>query len=148
MHGESQIDQTIVVDFMVACFRHDPDTFIKSTLPIFLADTTPPLLRLILVKTCFLIATQEARLPWYPSIVVLYSTIASPLRAMLREFQTKGKEVTMASGDSRISLLMASDKKTKRKEEETVDRVDVLLNLLMLYRSDPLLAIHVSRLPS
>ncbi|ORY04201.1 hypothetical protein K493DRAFT_311429 [Basidiobolus meristosporus CBS 931.73] len=125
------IDQKLMTDCLTALFRLNPEHALKSLIPICLQANAPIAFRLVLVKTCYTIAS-ESHLPWNPSISTMYSTIASPLRQLFQENIARDKP------DIKKSL----DRKSRRSQlEEANDRFEIVLNLLKLYRTDPMLAI-------
>ncbi|POG62935.1 hypothetical protein GLOIN_2v1784706 [Rhizophagus irregularis DAOM 181602=DAOM 197198] len=124
---ESQIDQKLMTDCLTALFRLNQDT-LESLIPICLSENAPNAFKLVLVKSCYAIASEENRFPWNPSLSSVYSVLAVPLRQLLHQYiNSKDK-----SNDSR---------KRRYKPDELNEKTEIILNIIKLYKSDPMLAL-------
>ncbi|CAI2172941.1 5991_t:CDS:10 [Funneliformis geosporum] len=73
--NESQIDQKLMTDCLTALFRLNQDT-LESLIPVCLSENAPNAFKLVLVKSCYAIASEENRFPWNPSLPSVYSILA------------------------------------------------------------------------
>lgn len=81
-----------MIDCLTALFRLNSRNVIWSLYPICLDSESPPIFKLVLVKSCLQIASEESRLPWNPTISATYSNLAGPLRKLFQEYLSKSKE--------------------------------------------------------
>ncbi|RIA90709.1 hypothetical protein C1645_875920 [Glomus cerebriforme] len=125
--NESQIDQKLMTDCLTALFRLNQDT-LESLIPICLSENAPNAFKLVLVKSCYSIASEENRFPWNPSLSSVYSVLAVPLRQLLHQY---------------ISFRdRSSDPRRRRyKPDELNEKMEIVLNIIKLYKSDPMLAL-------
>lgn len=136
--------RTLLADCMVAMYRLNPRQALNKIFASCLDSRAPTLFKISLVKACLAIASEENKLPWNSSIVTLYDALAGPLRKLFVEFANKDiKEVVNRK-------LMLTDKRSKRDNLVRVDlngeRLELILDMLRLYQTDPKLAIRVSTL--
>ncbi|CAG8517845.1 8557_t:CDS:10 [Diversispora eburnea] len=120
--NENHIDQQLMIDCLVALFRLNPKKTLHSLVPICLQENAPGIFKLVLVKSCNAIASEENRLPWNPRISSMHSMLASPLRKLFND----------------LMVVRRSNEGHKRKKMENFE---IILNLLKLYRTDPKLVI-------
>lgn len=147
--------RTLLADCLVAMFRLNPRNALRNLFPSCLDNRAPTLFKISLVKACLIIASEENKLPWNPSIATLYDSLAGPLRKLFIEFASKDfskleMNSAMATSNSRKqNIINANDKKFKKENTVRVDqnneRLELILDMLRLYQTDPKLAIRVSR---
>ncbi|CAG8509250.1 3861_t:CDS:10, partial [Acaulospora colombiana] len=118
--SSDNVDQQLMTDCLIALFRLNPKETLSTLVPICLHENAPGAFKLVLVRSCNTIASEENRLPWSPQISSMRSKLASPLRKLFQD-------------------LMANRNKVKNKR--AIENSEIILNLLKLYRSDPKLAI-------
>ncbi|KAF0455119.1 gtpase-activator protein for ras-like gtpase [Gigaspora margarita] len=116
--NEMNVDHRLMTDCLTALFRLNPRKTQESLIPSCLQDNAPSAFKLVLVKSCNSIASEENRLPWNLQISSMRSMLAAPLRKLFHDIMSNG------------------DRPAWRR-----DRTEILLNLLRLYRTDPKLAI-------
>lgn len=145
------IDQrALMSDCLTALFRLNPRNTVRTLVPICLDDRAPLIFKLSLLKACLTIASEENWLLWNPSISIVYTAIAAPLRKLFLELvkaEYAKSETSLLTNSSR-KLNLGSNEKNKRKELqlESDQKYELLLDLLRLYRVNPMLAIMVSLL--
>jgi hypothetical protein len=142
------IDQrALMSDCLTALFRLNPSNTVRSLVPICLDDRAPTLFKLSLLKACLTIASEENWLSWNPSISIVYSALAGPLRKLFLELvkaEYAKSETSFNTTSSRKLNLGSSDKKQKKEIQlESDQKYELLLDMLRLYRVDPMLAIMV-----
>jgi hypothetical protein len=74
---------------------------------------------------------QENRFPWNPTLSSVYFVLAVPLRQLFQQninFRDKSTD----------------PKKKKYKADELNEKMEIVLNIIKLYKSDPMLALAVS----
>ncbi|CAG8444039.1 5054_t:CDS:10 [Acaulospora morrowiae] len=119
--SSDNVDQQLMTDCLIALFKLNPKETLSTLVPICLRENAPGAFKLVLVKSCNTIASEEDRLPWNPQISSMHSKLASPLRKLFQD-------------------LLENRNKVKSKKA-TTENSEIILNLLKLYRSDPKLAI-------
>ncbi|CAG8508989.1 2177_t:CDS:10 [Funneliformis mosseae] len=128
--NDSQIDQKLMTDCLTALFRLNQDT-LESLIPVCLSENAPNAFKLVLVKSCYAIASEENRFPWNPSLPSVYSILAVPLRQLLYQYMNFRDK----SNDLKKKI------KAKEKPEELNEKMEIILNIIKLYKSDPMLAL-------
>ncbi|CEP19674.1 hypothetical protein [Parasitella parasitica] len=120
--------QTLTTDFLLSRIRLHPEDTLLSIIPSCIEDTVPILFKLALVKTCLAIIKDENHLPWNPTISSLYDGLCAPLRRLFLKT---------------IHMDLNSSPSSKKKETHSNhhNRVELLLDMLRLYRLDTKLAI-------
>ncbi|CAG8730221.1 7577_t:CDS:2, partial [Ambispora leptoticha] len=124
---EAHVDQRLMTDCLTALFHLNPRNALHSIIPVCLQKNAPNAFKLVLVKSCFALASEENRLPWNPDITSMYSVLVSPLREI---FQDHAKNQSFGP-----------IKKTKKMMEEANEKTEIILNILNLYKTDPSLAL-------
>ncbi|CAO3650284.1 unnamed protein product [Mucor fragilis] len=143
--------RSLLADCLVAMFRLNPRHALRSLFPACLDQRAPTLFKISLVKACLAIASEENRLPWNPSVTVLYDSLSGPLRKLFIEFASKDYS-KMDSGsinygpNSRKNIISnnANDKKSRKdvaRVDQNSERLELILDMLRLYQTDPKLAI-------
>ncbi|KAI8643392.1 hypothetical protein BD408DRAFT_414835 [Parasitella parasitica] len=123
------IDQQILTtNFLLSRIRLHPEDTLLNIIPSCTEETVPILFKLALVKTCLAIVMDENHLAWNPTISSLYDGLCAPLRKLF--LQT-------------IHMDLNSSPSSKKKETHSNhnNRVELLLDMLRLYRLDTTLAI-------
>ncbi|KAI9294940.1 hypothetical protein K502DRAFT_360889 [Neoconidiobolus thromboides FSU 785] len=135
--AENIIDQKLMIDCLTAFFRLNANNAMQSLIPICLKENVPIAFKLVLVKSCYNIASQ-AYLPWNPTISSMYSTLAGPMRKLFQQ------NLILDRADLSNTTLPA-DKKARKlylmQIEETNEKLEILMSVLRVYRSEPMLAI-------
>ena len=145
----------LLADCLVAMFRLNPRHAMRSLFPSCLDPRAPTLFKISLVKACLAIASEENKLPWNPSVTTLYDSMCGPLRKLFIEFSGKDfskMDLTTSSPHSntnRKPLISnnAIDKKSKKdfgRTDQNTERLELVLDMLRLYQTDPKMAIRVS----
>ncbi|RIB13611.1 hypothetical protein C2G38_1974674 [Gigaspora rosea] len=126
-----QIDQKLMTECLTALFRLNKDT-LENLIPVCLAETAPTTFKLVLVKSCYAIASEENRFPWNPHLSSVYSILAVPLRKLFHQYIASRDRIS----DPRKKKL------PKEKADELNEKMEIILNILKLYKSDPMLALY------
>ncbi|CEG79304.1 hypothetical protein RMATCC62417_13789 [Rhizopus microsporus] len=144
--------RTLLADCLVAMFRLNPRNALRNLFPSCLDNRAPTLFKISLVKACLVIASEENKLPWNPSIATLYDSLAGPLRRLFIEFASKDfsklemNNAMTTSNSRKQNIINANDKKFKKENTVRVDqnneRLELILDMLRLYQTDPKLAIR------
>ncbi|CAG8450213.1 2329_t:CDS:10 [Ambispora leptoticha] len=124
---EAHVDQRLMTDCLTALFRLNPRNALHSLIHVCLQRNAPSAFKLVLVKSCFVLASEENRLPWNPDITSMYSVLVSPLRKLFQDY-VMNKSVDPL-------------KKAKKMVEEANEKTEIILNILKLYKTDPSLAL-------
>lgn len=120
------IDQkTLATDFLLSRIRLDKEDAIKTLVPPCININAPIVVKIALVKSCLAILLEENHLPWNPTLESLYSGLCQPLRMLL--LQTIQLETDIRKKENTIS--------------NHTNRVELLVDILRLYRADPFFAI-------
>jgi neurofibromin 1 len=115
--------QTLTTDFLLSRIRLHPEETLKSIIPSCVEEKVPILFKLALVKTCLVIVEDENNLPWNPTISSMYDGLCTPLRQLfLRTI--------------RLDLNSSASSKKKETHSNHNNRVELLLDLLRLFRID------------
>lgn len=128
MLGYTIDQQTLTTDFLLSRIRLHPEETLLNIIPSCIEEDVPILFKLALVKTCLIITEDENHLAWNPTISSLYNGLCTPLRKLF--LQT-------------IHMDLNSSPSSKKKETHSNhnNRVELLLDMLRLYRLDTNLAI-------
>ncbi|CAG8783968.1 23848_t:CDS:2, partial [Cetraspora pellucida] len=121
--NENRVDHRLMTDCLTALFRLNPRKTQESLISLCLQDNAPSAFKLVLVKSCNSIASEENRLPWNLQFSSMRPILAGPFRKLFQDI--------MSNGDKPVW--------NRYKAEKT----EIILNLLRLYRTDPKLAIVV-----
>lgn len=146
---EGVLDYNLMTECLTALFRLNPRNAIRSIIPDCLDERAPMAFKLVLVKSCLAIASEDKRLPWNPSIASMYASLASPLRRLFQDNLQREKgdaasfmPTTIANTTSRRAIgVKVVDR--RRPQEDVADRLEIVLCILRLYKTDPLLAVYV-----
>ncbi|KAI7901148.1 uncharacterized protein BX663DRAFT_457281 [Cokeromyces recurvatus] len=143
--------RSLLADCLVALFRLNPRHTLRSLFPTCLNQRSPTLFKISLVKACLAIASEENRLPWNPSVTALYDSLSGPLKDLFIEFASKDfskiDNITLnpgSNGRKAMNNNSTNDKKTKReiRIDPYSERLELVLDLLRLYQTDPNLVIR------
>ncbi|KJE90496.1 neurofibromatosis 1 [Capsaspora owczarzaki ATCC 30864] len=132
--SEGEVDQQLMVDYLLAYYRVNPRTVITTIFADCFKEDSPAIFKLVLVKTLYQIATEGSMMPWHPKLEQAYPAICAPLRKMFQAFILK----TRHHEANRRTIKSKTDKKAM---EESVD-VEILLRVIQLYHADPKLALY------
>ncbi|KAI9476257.1 MAG: hypothetical protein EXX96DRAFT_293488 [Benjaminiella poitrasii] len=143
--------RSLMADCIVTMFRLDTEKTVNSLIPTCFDWGAPTIFKMSVVKATVAIASEENRLPWIPSISVLYSPLCSRLRKLFLEFYNRdhrekydSSSSPHSSVSSRKALSNSLDKRTVKKEPRSAsvhERFELILDVLRLYQTDPKLAI-------
>ncbi|KAI8053543.1 hypothetical protein BDF21DRAFT_441145 [Thamnidium elegans] len=128
MLGYTIDQQTLTTDFILSRIRLHPEDTLNTTIPSCVEEGVPILFKLSFVKACLIIAQEENHLPWNPTISSLYYGLCKQLRKLFL---------------LTIRLDMTSTACSKKKETHSAhnNRVELLLDMLRLFRIDSKLAL-------
>lgn len=142
--------RSLLADCLVAMFRLNPRHAMRSLFPSCLDHRAPTLFKISLVKACLAIASEENRLPWNPSVTALYDSLAGPLRKLFIEFSSKDflkLDPINVPNPRKPTLNTVGDKKSRKdtsRADQNSERLELILDMLRLYQTDPKLAVRVS----
>ncbi|KAI8076544.1 uncharacterized protein B0P05DRAFT_546306 [Gilbertella persicaria] len=128
MLGYTIDQQKLTTDFLLAHLRLHPEDILKTIVPSCVPENVPILYKLALVKTCLIIVQDENHLPWNPKISSMYNGLCTPLRKLF--LQT-----------TNIDLNSSAISKKRETHSNHNNRVELLLDMLRLFRIDPQLAL-------
>ncbi|KAI8390971.1 uncharacterized protein BYT42DRAFT_508674 [Radiomyces spectabilis] len=139
----------LLADCLVAMFRLNPRNVLRSLFPTCLSDRAPMLFKLSMVKACLAIASEENKLPWNPSVCQLYDTVCGQLRKLFltytgREAARSDLSSLSTTSSSRKTIIGANNDKKSKKDQRpdaSNDRIELVLDMLRLYQTDPKMAI-------
>ncbi|KAI9489055.1 hypothetical protein BDB00DRAFT_771458 [Zychaea mexicana] len=137
--------QALVTDYLLARLRLDPEVALQHIVPQVLDESVPITFKIALVKSCLEIARDENRLPWNPSIQSMYSSLCTPLRKLF--LQAMNQELMSKDGGAQASapkkVMTGPDGRVIVRATPSVaqSRIELLQDLLRLFRVDPLLAL-------
>lgn len=142
-HGYVINRLVLVTDYLLARLRLDPDNTLQQLVPQCLDDNSPLDYKLALVKACLDIAREDNRLAWNPSLPTMYKTICAYLRKLSLQTMTMEFVEDACNASPWFTPLMVSKKMgmDKRKNVTAQSRLELLEDLLRLFRTDPLLAL-------
>ncbi|CAG8574310.1 8733_t:CDS:10, partial [Diversispora eburnea] len=132
--NEQQIDHRLMTDCLTALFRLNTN-ILRSLIPVCLADTSPNTFKLVLVKSCYAIASEETKFPWNPQLSLIYPILASPLRKLFHQF--------ISNRDKTTDIRRRRLPREKNDELERNEKMEIILNILKLYKIVPFLALTV-----
>ncbi|KAI8078349.1 hypothetical protein BDF21DRAFT_43098 [Thamnidium elegans] len=140
--------RSLLADCLVAMFRLNPRHAMRSLFPSCLDHRAPTLFKISLVKACLAIASEENRLPWNPSVTALYDSLSGPLRKLFIEFSSK--DFSKSDQSNNVNLRkpvnnLVSEKKSKKdilRVDQNSERLELILDMLRLYQTDPKLAVR------
>ncbi|SAM09354.1 hypothetical protein [Absidia glauca] len=149
------IDQRcLLADCLMAMFRLNPRHVLRNLFPACLSERAPTLFKMSLVKACLAITSEECNLPWNPTSAALYDLMGGPLRKLLLDVTSRDavakseiSSLTSSTNGRKTNIISAATDKKKKTEvlqrnDGGNDRLDLILDLLRLYQSDPMLAIR------
>lgn len=139
--------RSLLADCLVAMFRLNPRHALRSLFPICLDRRSPTLFKISMVKACLVIASEDNRLPWNPSVSVLYDSLSGPLRKLFIDFASKDySKLDMSASRKPMISNPTNDKKSKKevRNDPGSERLELILDMLRLYQTDPKLAILVN----
>lgn len=118
-------EQTLLTDFLVSSFRLQPKKALNDLVFPSIEEGVHLIYKLVLVKSCLVLAEEEKKLSWNHSLSEIYDGICSPLRHLF--LQT-------------VRLDFAS-LANKKKEARSSQRIELLIDLLRLFTADTKLVI-------
>lgn len=141
INQDGVVDQQLMIDCLMASFRLNARNVIWSLFPICLQEDSPVIFKLVLVKSCLQIASEENRLPWNPTISATYTNLATPLRKLFLDFLGSKRVIDTKTKGSSLSLSILGSKKKDIADDEAKTEFDIQVNILSLYIVDPTLAL-------
>ncbi|KAI9259080.1 hypothetical protein BY458DRAFT_479034 [Sporodiniella umbellata] len=117
--------QALATDFLLSRIKLDKDDAIRTLIPSCMDENAPIIVKLALVKSFSAIMLEEYHLPWNPTLDSLRDSICTPLRTLF--LQVVQEEMSHRSRESSVTNHRG--------------RVELLVDTLRLYRSDPSLAV-------
>lgn len=132
MLGYTIDQQSLTTDFILSRLRLLTEDTIKNLFPSCVEDNVPIMFKLSFVKACLMIAQEENNLPWNPTLSTLYDGVCTPLRKLF--LQTIQSDL--------ISNPTTSNNKKRDTQYSThIQRVELILDMLKLFRLDSKLAL-------
>lgn len=132
MLGYTIDQQSLTTDFILSRLRLLTEDTIKNLLPSCVEDNVPIMFKLSFVKACLMIAQEENNLPWNPTLSTLYDGVCTPLRKLFLQ--------TIQS-DLISSPTTSNNKKRDTQYSTHIQRVELILDMLKLFRLDSKLAL-------
>ncbi|KAJ3414836.1 Neurofibromin 1 [Chytridiales sp. JEL 0842] len=127
-------DFRVVVDCLTAFFKLNPWNTLRTIISNLLDTQCPSLYKVVLVKSCLEIVSEENPLPWNPTID---ASLANNMRALFLDNISRDR-----GADARARKFGNTDRKTRIKiVAEELDRHDIVLGILQTWCKCPLLAI-------
>lgn len=130
---DGTVDEQIMVDCLISLYLMSHRKVIKSLFVSCIEDSSPLLWKRVLVKCLLILANNQKRMPWNPTIAEVYSTHSGNIRQTFQSFLAGLKQFQQ--------IRHATDKKSKAQLEKTVVDIDIMIDLIMLFRADPVLAL-------
>ncbi|ORX72553.1 hypothetical protein BCR32DRAFT_285738 [Anaeromyces robustus] len=128
---DSVIDQQLLIDCLISLLKLNLNNTLKSLVPFILQDNVPFYFKVVLVKSCYNIATERYQLPWNPISDTILLTLANPLRRLFLD------NLLGDSGRHEIP-----DRKQRRQfMEEANEKVEVIIYILKIWNQCPFLAL-------
>ncbi|KAG0184581.1 Ras GTPase activating protein ira2 [Apophysomyces sp. BC1034] len=131
--------QSLTTDYLLAQLRLDLDNTLRTLVPTCLDDSAPIVFKLALAKSCLAITQDDARLSWNPTIDLMYGSLCTILRKLF--LQTVAGEF---GSTAKLDPSSLSSQRKLTKKDSTSDahlRIELIQDLLRLFREDPLLAL-------
>ncbi|KAF7721136.1 Ras GTPase activating protein ira2, partial [Apophysomyces ossiformis] len=128
--------QSLITDYILAQLRLNTDNTLRTIVRTCVEENTPMVFKRALVKSCLAIAQDETRLKWNPTIESMYGSLCSILRKLFLQ--------VIASEFASMKQESYSSQRKWVKKESSVDahhRVELIQDLLRLFREDPHLAL-------
>lgn len=132
MLGYTIDQQSLTTDFILSRLRLLTEDTIKNLFPSCVEDNVPIMFKLSFVKACLMIAQEENNLPWNPTLSTLYDGVCTPLRKLFLQ--------TIQS-DLISSPTTSNNKKRDTQYSTHIQRVELILDMLKLFRLDSKLAL-------
>ncbi|KAI8066538.1 hypothetical protein BC940DRAFT_368136 [Gongronella butleri] len=142
----------LVADLLVAMFKLNPRQVLRTLFPVCFSDRSPTLFKMSVVKACLALTSDECALPWNPSATMLYDYMGTPLRRLFldvtsREIKAEAPALAANAALKKSTIIGNTDKKKKevlqqQRADAGNERLELILDLLRLYRNDPMLAIR------
>ena len=175
---QSLNNRAIVVDCLLSFYRLSHRKVIKSLFSDCLKPEYPPIFRLVLVECLLRMIQEGTPFLWTPSITDVYQGFSGPLRSLFKKLSLEyssmkdsfsGQGSSSAGlGGSSISLghslshgigglghgigQLGHARENVRKTDAALltaqIQTETLLKLLLLFKEDPMLALHPSSLPA
>ncbi|ORX55545.1 hypothetical protein DM01DRAFT_1366815 [Hesseltinella vesiculosa] len=114
----------LATDYLLTRFKLDTKTTLADLAPSCIEESAPILLKMALVKACLVIAEEENRLPWNPSLENMYDPLCSIIRTLF--IQVAASELPTVGQPVRSKQLKT---------------IELLQDILKLYKVHPLLAL-------
>ncbi|KAI9005808.1 hypothetical protein CLU79DRAFT_712957 [Phycomyces nitens] len=135
--------KNLATEYLLARMRLNPKNALTDLIPPCLEENVPITFKFALVKACLAITQDEDRLPWNPTISSMYDPLCTILRRLF--LQTIGIELG-ATLKLDLSTILSGQRKNTKKETAAMaqSRIELLLDMLRLFKIDPLLALLAS----
>jgi len=128
---DSIIDQQLLIECLTSLLKLNLNNTLRSLVPLMLKDNVPFYFKVVLVKSCYSIASERYQLPWNPSTESILLTLSAALRLLFLE------NLVVDSG-KRNNV----DKKQKRIQmEEANEKVEVIIFVLKIWNKCPFISL-------
>ncbi|CAO3639828.1 unnamed protein product [Cunninghamella echinulata] len=117
---------SLTADYLLTRLRLDTHSTLHTLVPSCLDENAPIRFKLALVKSCLVIAEDDNRLPWNPSLENMYDVLCPTLRKLFIQAVTK---------ELHTGLVIVSPTEGRKGNTELIQ------DILKLYKLDPLLAL-------
>lgn len=133
------VEVPLMVTAFIAFFRLESHRTLNEVVPVLMSDSSPIAFKTTLVKACIQLASERDRLPWNPSVSLLYPLISSSLRASFKDivFRLKTSEHNGSPMNKKTPIH-----KIKASEEDSASRQELLQAILQLWTIDIESAYH------
>jgi hypothetical protein len=134
-------DVSLMVDFIVSAYRVNPRNAVACILPNFIKGSG--ICRLALAKAIFIIAQEQAPLPWHPTLAESYAHIAKSIRLLFQDALQEDRNYYQQKMNLiREQQALTSTKSKKKLELEPNYASETLLNLIVAFYLEPLLPLE------
>ena len=143
---ERLLNREVVVDCLLSFFRLSHRKVTKSLFADCLKPEFPPFFRLVLVECLLRIIQEGTPLSWNPSIADVYVGFSGSLRTLFRNLFQELLLQSTGSSTTSLGLLASENLKKKPAVDNSQILIETLLKIILLFKEDPLLALHPSSL--
>lgn len=128
---ESIIDQQLLIDCLTSLLKLNLNNTLRYLIPVLLQENVPFYYKIVLVKSCYSIASERYQLPWNPPSESVLLTLCAPLRKLFLEN-------ILGENARRLNF----DKKQKRMQiEEVNEKVEIVTYILKNWNLCPYVAL-------
>jgi neurofibromin 1 len=129
----SSSDVPLMCDALIAAFNLNPQKTMQSLLPLLTNDNTTAL-KTVLVKALIGLAGESGRLPWQPSLSLVYSSVAGLLRSTFKNLVSRVSRSALTT-ESGATRRFGTGKSLAT--EEHINQQELIASILQLWLLDP-----------